>query len=107
MSRPWARTVDVGRVNPVRPAWVAFPPLRAADRGEADDAPEPAPASLVFAERLELPCVDDEPDVGLSAHATAAPLESAAPTPNAIANPPTRPTNFDAPMSLPYDVDHN
>ena len=45
-----------------------------------------------------------EPDPETSAHAT---LEenAAAPTPRATANPPTRPTNFDAPMTFPPECE--
>ncbi|MFN8087954.1 MAG: hypothetical protein U0R81_03095 [Mycobacterium sp.] len=91
-----ARTADVGRAESGLPDWATFEPPRAADR----DAVVPV-RSCASAERLVLACPDEEPDAGLSAQATAAPLEIAAPTPSAIAKPPTRPTYFDAFMLLP------
>ena len=42
----------------------------------------------------------DRPSSVVSAHATPPPENTAAPTPRATANPPTRPTNRDAPMMI-------
>jgi hypothetical protein len=62
-SRPWARTVDVGRADPLL-LEVAFAPPRA-ECPDADEALGPADGPA-------LACAD-EPDEGLSAQATPVP----------------------------------
>ena len=73
---------------PARSALAA--PPRCARAGPAGDASEAEPA---------------DGDSGVSAEATADPATTATPiptpTPSATANPPTRPTNSDAPMATP------
>ena len=96
-----ARTADVGRAESA--CRTGLPSNR---RGRPTGT-QWCRCGRASAERLVLACPDEEPDAGLSAQATAAPLEIAAPTPSAIAKPPTRPTYFDAFMLLPNGVDHN
>jgi hypothetical protein len=55
---------------------------------------------------LEAP-VESAPLVSVSAQANPLPENMAAPTPRATANPPTRPTNNDAPMCFPPGVVQN
>jgi hypothetical protein len=57
------------------------------------------------AERAEPACVEESPEPGLSAKATA-PLNAAAPTPRATANPPTRPMKPAALTTAPFVTDH-
>jgi hypothetical protein len=71
-------------------AWVA-----------ATDAPLFAvPLEPEFDDEFEL--LDDGPAEPGSAHATAYPVKTAAPTPSATASPPTRPIYLEAPMTTPW-----
>jgi hypothetical protein len=89
------------------PVLTVRPELTPADR--FDDAVvevsfDPVPDEPGFAElppgELEFEPAADDP-VDASAQATPYPVENnAAPTPRATANPPTRPTNLEAPMVL-------
>ncbi|WP_445167470.1 hypothetical protein ACTXG7_27350 [Mycolicibacterium sp. Dal123E01] len=84
------------------PVPTALPGPAVSDLFEVADALDPAPDAPDDAEfplgELEFGPDPDDP-VDPSAHATPYPVEnSAAPTPSATANPPTRPTKREAPM---------
>lgn len=86
-------------VPTARPVWAAA--VRLDDATAFDPALEEP--DVPFAEVEFAPAPDDPVDP--SAHATPYPVENnAAPTPRATANPPTRPTNLEAPIVfLPPD----
>lgn len=80
----------------------AFAALRGPERGDVDAARGPEFVALAPVDWLVLAELSE---ASLSAHATAVPW-TAAPIPSATANPPTRPTNLDPFIQLPYDDDH-
>ena len=72
------------------------------------DAPAAFGPSCLAVERAEEACGAEESDEGLSAHATADPLNAAAPIPRATARPPTRPMKLAALTDTPfYDADNS
>ncbi|MCV7176688.1 hypothetical protein [Mycolicibacterium sphagni] len=90
------------------PVLTTWPEPALADRFDdaiaGDDPFDPALEELPVE---EFPLPADDP-VDESAQATPYPVENnAAPTPRATANPPTRPTNREAPMSVSLPTDGN
>jgi hypothetical protein len=110
---PLVRTTVLGVADVVVPVDVGAPAIAEEAAGvcvgfEAETAwfaPTDAPLFAVPLEPEldgEFELLDDGPTAPGSAHATPYPVKTAAPTPSAIASPPTRPIYLEAPMTSPW-----
>ena len=110
---PPVRTTVLGVADLVVPVDVGAPAVAEEAAGvcvgfEAETASFAATDAPLFAVSLEpgfddeFELLDDGPAEPGSAHATPYPVKTAAPTPSAIASPPTRPIYFEPPMTTPW-----